>query len=906
MENSVNTLSKEKIQKYRDPKYDDIKARIYNSLYQANDENFEILKKYDYAKMFLPNIVNLGYTDPNEWEELVMLVEYIKQGIIQNDTGFIITKEGSGKNHYELPNDPKTAWYNLYDKLNKKNIYSIEELDALSKGTLKIVNSLSQSTTSETGAVKGMVVGYVQSGKTTSIESLISMAADFGWNTFIMLTGTIENLRVQNANRLRDDIEYAKAGVVNWAFNPDLKSSKYEGLINSGKKVVLVCLKNSKRLKDLEDWLLSAGKPALKNAKVLLIDDEADQASLNTCKISKDERSKINALITDIIDNHNDEFGAMNYIGYTATPYGNFLNELQSIYPKDFIYMLPKSTKYIGAQEVFGYTDDNTFEQFDGLNIINEIPENDMEIIKNLNSGESSDIPISLKQSICWFIDSLAIFRYYNIVRPVSMLIHTDRKTISHENIARAIKNWINTNSGLLMKMCEDVYKSQTKMLDSKKFNNVLSNYPNLEHPTYPDFSDLRSIINEILSSEMGFTKIDDKNKLIYKKGLHLVIDNCKTSSWMKDDEYARLSYPERDDNVNFSTGFIIVGGDTLSRGLTIEGLTSTYFCRKVRQVDALMQMGRWFGYRIGYELVPRIWLDEESLRKFEEITNIEYDLRNDLQKYEAGLNPLDCGPYIKTANSFTKMILTSKSKSQSMVPVEVDYSGVSSQTTYFDNDLEVQKSNENITKDFLSSLGDFKNSYSIEGNKLIEDIDFSTIQDEFLKKFQFCAETSFFNNIDAFCDWINQNEEKYKKWNIVVSGLSKAEAGTWCFGKNNEYSINMATRTKINSNNNDTCFNLKVLRRPDDLISDMPNVNLSILKTEKDKINERSKLSKPLLVFYVVNGLAKPSTIPNNRLPINMPVNLIGIYIYIPGKPSKDTVKKVSISIESGEQFEV
>ncbi len=895
-------LSKEKIRKYSDIKYDDIKTRINNSLYQANDENYEALKNYDLAKMFLPNIVNMGYTDPQEWSDLVTFVELLRKNIIPNDSGFIITKGGTGKGHYEVPVDPRSAWYNLYDKLSKKNTYSLEELDALSKGTLKIINSLSQSTNSTTGAIKGMVVGYVQSGKTTSIESLISMAADFGWNTFIMLTGTIENLRVQNSNRLRDDIEYAKAGVVNWAFNQDLKSSKYEGLINSGKKVVLVCLKNSKRLSDLKDWLLSAGRPALQKAKILLIDDEADQASLNTCKISKEERSKINALITDIIDNHNDEFGAMNYIGYTATPYGNFLNELQSIYPKDFIYMLPKSKKYIGAQEIFGYEDDDDFSSSNGLNIINEITDDELGEIKSINDGETYLIPKSLQEAICWFINSLAIFRFEKIVKPVSMLIHSDRKTQSHENLANSIKKWINSNKSHLLDMCEVSYKRQTKKIDSNQFCEILPEYPELIHPNYPEFSRLRVFIDEILQSDMGFTKMDDKKKLIYTRGLHLVIDNCKTSSWMKDDEYARLSYPEKDDNIDFATGFIVVGGDTLSRGLTIEGLTSTYFCRKVSQVDTLMQMGRWFGYRIGYELVPRIWLDNASKKKFEEITNIEYDLRKDLQKYEAGLNPTDCGPYIKTANSFTKMILTSKSKSQSMVPVEMDYSGVSSQTTYFDDDLTIQRNNETITKNFLASLGEFKTSYTMRSNKIIEDIEFSTIENGFLKQFKFCAETSFFNNIAAFCDWIKQNQGKYDKWNIAVSGLDKCEAGSWKFGKSGEYSINMATRSKIKSNPSDTCFNVKVLRRPDDIISDLPNVDLSKVKTEKLKLEERAKLAKPLLVFYIINGKAEPSSIPDSRERINMDANVVGIYIYIPGRPSKDTVKRVSILIESGD----
>ena len=838
------------------------------------------------------NINSLNVLDDKEKLELIEYIYRIKEGIIIHNDGFIITSGGKGK--YEVPTETNSAWMNFREKLyNKtsegKRIYTSEEIDALGTSTIKIINNLSQKRNEDGTSTKGMVVGYVQSGKTTSIESLISIAADCGWNTFIMLSGTIENLRVQNANRLRDDIEYAKAGVVNWKFNPDLNSDKYEGLLNSNRKVVIVCLKNSTRLKNLKKWLISAGNVALKKAKILLIDDEADQASLNTYKKDKQERTRINNTITSLIDDYNDVFGAMNYIGYTATPYGNFLNELESVYPKDFIYMLNKSNKYIGPQEIFGYESLDNGKEIKGLNIVNDITDDELEDIKEIEEGNMAKMPNSLKESICWFICCLAMFRHNNNKNPVSMLIHTNRKTNMHENIYNYIHNWFKTNKSIIEK-CEKVYNSQTNRLDAKKFKNVLNEY-DLPIENYPSFNEIKPYIEEILSSRIGFAKIDDDKKIQYTKGIHFVIDNCKSNMLTAENEYARLVYPEKDDNIDYSTGFIVIGGDTLSRGLTIKGLVSTYFTRKSNQADTLMQMGRWFGYRTGYELLPRIWLDETNKTKFKEITNIEYNLRKDLEKYEIGESPIACGPYIKLANLKSNLLITAKNKSKEMIEINVDYRGVNPQTTYFDNDKEIQNKNEKLTKEFLQRIGNFKESYNNKNNLLAEDIDFNIISD-YLKKFKFCAQTAFFNNIKSFCEWVDNNQ--FDKWNVVVSGLANDSIGKWEFGK---YSINKASRSKI-KNQIDDYFNIKILRDPSDLICDVKDIDVKQYKSVKSKLDRRSKYNKALLILYVLDGTAKIDNLDSNRENINLNSNIIGLYIFIPGLPGDNKNRTVTIRI--------
>lgn len=869
-------------------KYNEIKLIISNSF--SMQMKMEIISDFDMFQQVTSFEISEEYR--SIWKDLVEFVKGIEDGTIDNDLGIMI--EQKHKNSYSVPQDIRSPWQILKKGLISKKIYSHEEIDSLEKGTVKILNNLSINTQGEE-PVKGMIMGYVQSGKTTSIESLISMAASWGWNVFIMLSGTIENLRIQNLNRLQADIECRKNGNIHWKFNPDFKLDKAYELINSDKRIVMVSLKNSTRLKQLKKWLFAAGGLSMQKAKILVIDDEADQASLNTCNITKEERSKINELITDLVDNHLEEVGAMNYVGYTATPYGNFLNEFGSIYPKDFIYMLPKSNKYIGPQEIFGYADLADENNVDGLDIKRIINENEYKDILELGKETNSfKIPFSLKKAICWFIITLAISRYKDNKSPVSMLIHMHRKTDIHKIVSETLSNWLKSISrDKIMNLCSIVYNEETSRFTINDFYSVMQKYDR-EIENYPSFDELIPYINEILDSKLGYMKVLDDGKIEYTKGIHMVIDNCNISKSLDDNQNPRLAYPKKEDNIDYATGFIIVGGDTLSRGLTIEGLTTTYFCRKVGQVDTLMQMGRWFGYRIGYELLPRLWIDEDNLNKFIIMTDIELDLRNDLEKYELGSDPKECGPAIKQSFN-SKLKITSKSKSQSMVEVEMDYGGENPQTYIFDENKNIQNDNIDITNKFIDKLGDFKPAYR-NNNYLKENVDFEIIK-QYLLKFNFCSETSFFNNISAFCDWIEQVDADYlKKWNVIIANNTQSKTDNWKFGNN--CMVGKTVRSKYTENEKPGLINIKVLRGIDDVLSDVPKDKNVDLSSAKSKLESRKKIKVPQLIIYKIDGKGISNKKGKYRADLNLDYDIIGLYLFIPGDHYKGNVKKVSIKI--------
>lgn len=862
---------------FRKEKYWEILERIEHLRYgQVQWE-----KLYDFE--LIANFVDIKIDDYKDiWEKLVDHVKGIEEGIIPTEQGKII--DANSVNNFEIPTNQRSAWQCFKNQLKAKGKYSLEEIANLERGTIRILNNLSLETDEPR---MGMIVGYVQSGKTTSIESLITMAADHGFNLFIVLSGIIENLREQNLTRLKKDIEYGKNGNIHWVFSPDLKKEAAYNFFNSDKKVVTVCLKNSKRLQDLKNWVFDNSEQGLKNTKILLIDDEADQASLNTKDVNSNERSKINALITEIINNK--KVKAMNYVGYTATPYGNFLNEMAT-YPKDFIYTLPKSIKYIGAEEIFGKSDTENEFISDGLNIKRPIQKSNKEeldelkMIKDIEMGESKELPKSLQDALCWFIITASIFRIKGRIDPVSMLIHTNRKVDTHYRMYNAIKEWLEEQKiDEFIKRCKSVYDAVK--ISKEDFYRVMEDYP-MEVQEIPDFELLVDEIKCFLNERPKFLEIDNKAKIHYNKGLNMIVDNCNINSYTNEYEYARLAYPKEEDNVNFSTAFIIIGGNTLSRGLTIEGLTTTYFCRQTGQMDTLMQMGRWFGYKVGYELLPRIWLDKVNLERFQELARVEYELREDLKKYDFRLTPMDYGPIIQ--NSYlTKFVITSKNKMQTSMPATMNYSGAKAQTTLFDKDEEIQKKNIKVCENFLNNLGQFSNAYNNMPNIIKENVPFDVIKNELLLKFNFCKRSNFFNNIEAFCEWIDKmQDERVKNWNVIISSVKNDNKKIWNV---NGFPLYKIQRSKMRNYDNEDYFSIGSLRTTKDLVSDV-EVKCGINdKTEKEIIEIRESIKKPQLIIYRIDKDSTALKGSTSREDLGVNNDLIGMYLFVPSDKDKN-----------------
>jgi len=803
---------------------------------------------------------------------------------------------GEINNNFSAPTSSKTIWCNYQKKLYDSG-YTRAEVAELSDSCLSTLNKLSGKSQNN-DPIKGLVVGNVQSGKTSHMAGLIAMAADFGWNYFIILTGSIDSLRVQTQNRLIDDLTYNGLDIkIRTIDNPSSNSSSQDQLANldlkkdSRERYLSVCLKNHSRLLDLLNWW---GKDPnnSKNLKVLVIDDEADQGSLNT---SKNDYTTINEDIITIVNGKprgnnlkgkkktRPDVFAMNYISYTATPYGNLLNEASkdSLYPRNFIKCLDSSEKYIGAKQIFGSGEDGDTDN-NLLNIHRIITETELKEIKKIHNEEFvEDIPNSLKNALVWFLCSIASMRVSRKnakkVKSFTMLIHTSHKQKDQKNIASVISTWLSNNrenKSSIINLAKKVYKDETSSFKKSDFLNVMTNYDSyFDVNNYYKFEEIKDELVKLI--EEGPTQIffdDDTQNLKFNSGLQICVDNCSNNGLDNNNEHWRLVYPQKTDEVlNNTLAYIVIGGNTLSRGLTLEGLISSYFVRTVKQGDSLFQMGRWFGYRIGYELYPRVWMTRDTFSKFEFLSKLNYELFKELKDLErSDSKPLDYQVKLLDSHRYNWLKTTALNKQQSKKTIEWDFAGKHSQTSIFDGNPEnIRKNNESVIN-FLTSLGESKKSKfeHAKNNYYWENIEISVVED-FLIRFIYSENTQSFDDIQELTKWLNKVIKKndFNKWTVIAAGTEENNPnGYWTIPYNKK--IGKIVRSHSNSDNKN--IRIGTLDNKRDLLSAV-DTESSENKEEildlcgkndgkkivnnYDKIREVAHKDKdPVLLFYCIS----------------------------------------------------
>lgn len=872
-----------------EPEYESCLDEIDKIKKKNNDIEWEEIKKYKDRFEGLWEIFGFPKDYKEKWDQLVDYRKSIEERA-ENSTGYLYDR-GNIRQKISVPTNSNSAWVVFKNMLMNK-FPGIETIVNSESSAKRILECLKRESKDEESG-KGLVMGYVQSGKTTNIESVITMGADFGYNIFIMLSGTIENLREQNLERLQKDIEFSPNSNIQWKFFDNIKGQKLDGyLVNERARIVTVCLKNSTRLKNLNKWLIDSTSPATKaKMNIIIIDDEADQASLNTKKIQEEEieRTKINKLILELVNCK--KFHSTNYISYTATPYGNFLNENseESLYPKDFIISLPKSSQYIGASEIFGNEDDIV----DPLPIIEEIDNKDLKIMENIDD-EILDFPNSLKDAICWFICTLAVQRYKKSLKPVSMLIHTNNKQKIHQKTAEVVEKWLNQNKNYLLDDCQKIYNKEKRKMSKQDFFDVMKNYNFSLYPVddYPDFIEIKNEIEQILEAEISHITITEKGDLKFHKGIHIVIDNSNNKKGIDDNgNFIRLAYPE-EGTVDVASGLIIIGGNTLARGLTLNGLTSSYFSRRVPQADSLMQMGRWFGYRLGYELLPRIWLTKEAEAKFKEVSYIENRLREDLKKYDLGTKPSEYAPKIQSSY-LTRFLLTSKNKSQNASKAGATYEKVDNQTVVFDSNPTIQKENKENAVKFIKRLFS-QNEYKIVKDSFVfNNIKYKEIEDNLFTQLKYYKQDRFFGNINDFYKWMSEQkgDEKLNSWDIIIENDSTDD-------NSKKEKIKIAEGININKVNRsqrvkhlENTIDIGVLRNP----KDRNNACLY----EKGHDGTLEEVEKPKLFLYFIDKDSTVQRVSNDkegnptRTALNFETDILGLYVYIPNtnKENKNRV---------------
>lgn len=814
-----------------------------------------------------------------------------------------------------VPQESSSAWQ-LYKNHLLAQEWKESAVNGIETSALRILKHLRKSTVGRS-PVKGLVVGHVQSGKTASMAGLIAMAADHRWNLFIVLSGTLENLRIQTKNRLFKDLNHP--GNLHWQVvdHPSRNSATGHRAQDkqfqaaSSARHLIVSLKNSTRLESLLDWL-KADPASMKKMKIVIIDDEADQAGINTADVSAEERTKINRLIIALA---NIPALSVNYVAYTATPAANFLNESPgagALYPDDFIVCLQQSDEHFGPLQIFGAPE----EGYNPLGIVRDISVDDLAVVRELHDDATAELPDSLKQAVIWFLCSVAAMRVNKFRKPVSMLIHTSQRQAHHDNVGEAVRGFLKVASANLpsfLKQCAAVWDAVKKDLNTDLFAERFPLYGRLaDIQDYPEFDAVKTELPALLA-EISAIKLDETNAMAYHSGVQVCIDNCANNGISDENEVRRLFYPPADGPgaPQFATAFIVIGGSTLSRGLTLENLVSTYFLRASTQADSLMQMGRWFGYRKGYELLPRIWMPTDTRRKFEFMTLAEEDLRDDLQRFMyAGAKPSEFGPRVRVSPRASWLKPTAKNRMQQSVPCDYDFSGVSRQTTIFHDGEgagEVHRHNLVSTEEFLAALTAPR--LAQRGTALIwAGVPFSDVA-AFLRDFKFHPNAQFFSEIAAFLQWYGEHSEAvgYGAWNVVVAGSKPVDGSDWKLpgGK-----IGMISRSRVPKRSSEGAVSIGVLRDPRDLLADaelgdaeppkqLPNTAVS-------EWRERGNVGHvPQLLLYLIDKDSEPRNQGNPgdgepRAPLQADEHIVGISLWLPGSggTNRSFVSHVTVRI--------
>jgi hypothetical protein len=840
-----------------------------------------------------PSLGDSPATRRQVWQDIVYAKRKAEEAAEFVSRPLVVVGVEETEPEIQVPTEQHSSWQ-LYKSHLLAQHWKDAAVNSIETSSLKILRHLRKNTQGQP-SVRGLVVGHVQSGKTASMAGLMAMAADHGWNMFIVLSGTLENLRKQTKNRLLGDLNHN--GNLHWHAieHPSSDSpageraQDYHFSPGHRGRYFAVCLKNSSRLEGLAEWI-TASPHSLDQMRILIIDDEADQGGINTARISDQERTRINGLIIGLTEV---KACSVNYVAYTATPAANFLNEGpgEGLYPKDFIVSLRQSDEHFGPVQIFGLPE----AEKDALGIVRTVSDDDLEAVAALHDDGSAPVPDSLEEAVLWFLCCVAAMRHAGFRKPVTMLIHTSQRQGHHENMHAAVKSLlfqVRTPFSKLSRKCEQVWNRVKTDLDLAAFNRRFPTYGRLDSVAdYPAFADFAEGLRELVS-EVSSIPLDEGGALTYGRGIHLCVDNCANNGVNDENEVRRLFYPVagEPDSPNFATAFIVIGGSTLARGLTLENLVSTYFFRASAQADSLMQMGRWFGYRKGYELLPRIWMPEQTRKKFEFMTLAEEDLRDDLKRFmDFGCRPSDYGPRVRVHPRASWLRPTAANRMQESVGAKYDFSGVNRQTTIFDDGPDaksIHMDNLAHTERFLQQLGAERAEQGRRHSVVWRGVRFAEIKN-FLAGFSFHESAQFFSDLGPFLEWYaaNQNRAGYGAWNVVVAGNEPNEKNRWevpggAVGRIARTRLLARSRPKVS-------VSIGVLRDPGDLLADSRADGQDTAKPTRDTIAglraEGGVGSVPQLLLYLIDKDSKPSPEREERASLGAPAHIIGMSIWLP-----------------------
>ena len=622
--------------------------------------------------------------------------------------------------------------------------------DALDRSTDAILGLLEDPVREDSWDRRGLVVGHVQSGKTGSYTGLICKAADAGYKIIIVLAGMHNNLRSQTQIRLDEGflgfatnpkpetIDYIGVGeggcdanikpncATNRSENGDFnrRVAKHLAITPEERPWLFVVKKNKSVLSLLLDWIRNhvanssdtvTGRKIVTHLPLLVIDDEADHASVDTGEqlfnadgLPNEEHQPkaINSLIRKILHS----FTRSAFVGYTATPFANiFIHEKgetreegPDLFPAAFIINLAAPSDYVGPVRIFGL---NTPEgRQGGLPLVRRIQD------ESTDDGREAWMPLKHKNGHCprydghdvlppSLIEAIDAFLLACVVRQIrgqdgehsSMLVHVTRFNSVQAEVHRQVD--------------EQVRHLRQRLLRGIDHEPILDRLRTIwERDFLPTAEALQSdLVAEMppwerVESELADVIADVKVRMINGKA--------------KD----ALDYAEHAER---GLKVIAIGGDKLARGLTLEGLCCSYFLRASKMYDTLMQMGRWFGYRPGYLDLCRLYTTSELIEWFGHITDAADELREEFDLMaDSGSAPREYGLKVQ---SHPVLMVTSRLKMRTAKNLRLSFSGQLLETVALHRDPQILSQNLEAARRLIRSQGNpqARGALSPKGEKL-------------------------------------------------------------------------------------------------------------------------------------------------------------------------------------------
>lgn len=558
--------------------------------------------------------------------------------------------------------------------------------------------------------------------------------------------------------------------------------------VGTGSRLVLVVKKHGGILKNLNEWLPTlnaAGHDGVITAPALVIDDEADHASVNTSRDPEESPTTINQRIRELLMS----FHRVGFVGYTATPFANiFINSDvvhptfgPDLFPRSFIINLKAPNDHVGPNLVFGHPGDETagIPEQPSLPVFEKIDDSTPWLPdRHGKFAIPGPMPGSLREAtrafalVCAARASRGDVNVHN-----SMLVHATRFINVQERISEQLHDEITALRNLICSASEAMV-NQTRQKLSELWQQLFSD----PHERFRD--GLGDRCPELPSWEQVWACLPEAVKRIEIMRLN----GSSTDT---------LAYSRKPDGISV----IAVGGDKLSRGLTLEGLSVSYFLRASNMFDTLLQMGRWFGYRKGYIDLCRVYTTGNLHKTFREIALAFDDLRADLDRMaHAGKTPLDFGLRIRTPSD--RMLITAANKIRRGENIEVRFAGDVLQTLEMARTGERADQNREATKRFIDENGPWERkvrgkdspNFLWRGTNNV-----SKILD-YLEQYEAVSTSSFNDQCDSIRRYIREQvkQGELSDWTVAVISKKDADTNNW-IKINDGLSIPLVEREKKN-----------------------------------------------------------------------------------------------------------